>query len=145
VNYQEVVLTFFNYISVLKCSFPLPAYHFEEMKRMSEIAFRNKEKTQPHSYTISCSELLGTPSPPQWLLNCNLLFREWDAESVKDILNCITPERARVLILAKQHHEIAVGNNVEWKTEKWYGTQYFVKKFEASFFTKVRSLDKLLD
>jgi insulysin len=109
------------------------------MKRMSEIKFRNKDKAQPHTYAIWCSARLAAPAPPQWLLNSNAIYREWDEESVKDVLNCLTPERARLMIIAKQHHDDIVGDNVQWETEKWYGTRYFIKKFEAFFVEKVSS------
>lgn len=136
-NYKEVVETVFNYISILKSSFPLPGYHFEEMKRVSEIKFQYQEKVQAHTYVKHLSAQAAAPYPTEWILNGKSVYREWDPEPVKAILDCFVPERARVLIQAKNHTEDVVGKIFEWETERWYGTHYHIQKFEASFVAKV--------
>lgn len=138
-NYQEVVKTLFNYISILKTSFPLPAYHFDEMKKMSEISFQNKEKVQTHTYAIRVAAQVATPHPTSWLLNANSMYRDWDPEPVKAVLDCLIPEKARVMLMAKKHDKDVVGKDLKWETEKWYGTQYSIKKFDSAFIEKVSS------
>lgn len=136
-NYKQVVEAIFKYILILKSSFPLPGYHFDEMKRISEIKFQYQEKVQAHTYAIHLSAQAAAPFPTQWVLNAKSVYRDWDSESVKAILDCFVPERARAIIQAKDHPEDIVGKDPGWETERWYGTQYCIQKFAAAFLTKV--------
>ncbi len=139
VHYREVLEAVFNYISLLRAS-PLPVFHFAEVRTMAATRFRFKEKAQPHSYATALAHALAEPYPPEQLLSGAHFYRDWDESLVRQVLDGFVPERVRVTLQAKTHHEDIVRNDVEWVTEKWYGTQYVVQKMEQELLQKVSNL-----
>lgn len=130
-NYREVVRAIFNYTSLLRTSISsLPPY-FEEFKELSEISFRNREKSQPHAYVISLTRRLEEDPPAQWLLNADSLYREYSETAMEGVLDCLLPERARLILSAKNHETLAETSQIDWQREKWYGTEYAVRKFSS--------------
>ncbi|THH18538.1 hypothetical protein EUX98_g8939 [Antrodiella citrinella] len=130
-HYEEVVLAVFNYISLLKSS-PLELYHYEEQNKLSNVQFRFREKSQPNTYASWVCDQLLEPYPPAWILSGSLLPRRWDEQLVRDTLALLKPEKARVMIMAKQH-DPAVVEDAVWEAERWYGTEYSVKKLRPEF------------
>ncbi|KAF9651581.1 LuxS/MPP-like metallohydrolase [Thelephora ganbajun] len=138
-NYREVFRTIFSHIWLLRTSISsFPPYH-EELKELSKISFRNREKSQPHTYVVSLTARLEEDSPTQWLLNADSLYREYSEEAVKAVLNCLFPERARITLSAKNHKSILEASQMDWQKEKWYGTEYSVQKFSPHMLEKVSS------
>ena len=136
-NYREVFRTIFSYISLLRTSiFSLPPY-FDELKEISEISFRNREKSQPHTYVTSLTRKLEEGPPAQWLLNADSLYREYSEEAVKTVLDCLFPERARLTLSAKNHENLVETSQIDWQKEKWYGTEYAVQRFSSDMLEKV--------
>ncbi|KAI0077374.1 LuxS/MPP-like metallohydrolase [Panus rudis PR-1116 ss-1] len=136
-HYEEVVLTIFNYLNLLRSQpSPLPSYHFDEYKTMSSVSFRFREKSQPHRYAADLAYDLLEPYPPEWILSGPCLVREWDERGFREILGVMTPERGRVMVMAKYHDPAVVGEDAKWENEKWYGTEYFVRKLDQGFLDK---------
>ncbi|KAI9058078.1 LuxS/MPP-like metallohydrolase [Trametes sanguinea] len=131
-HYRDVLRSIFNYISLLRAS-ALEPYHFAEVKTIAETSFRFQEKAQPQRYASTLAHTLAEPYPPESLLSGAYLYREWNEPLVRSILEGFTPDRARVTLEAKKHEEQVIGQDVQWQTEKWYGTQYTVKRMETSF------------
>ncbi|KAL7284357.1 hypothetical protein ACG7TL_001646 [Trametes sanguinea] len=136
-HYRDVVRAIFNYISLLRES-ALEPYHFAEAQAMAETSFRFQEKAQPHRYASTLAHTLSEPYPPEWLLSGAYLYREWNEPLVRSILEGFTPKQARVTLEAKNHLAPVIGQDVEWQSEKWYGTQYTVKRLEESFLETLR-------
>ena len=138
-NYREVIRTIFSYTSLLRTSgTALPPY-FEELKELSGIFFRNREKLQPHTYVISLARRLEEDPPAQWLLNADSSYREYSEVAVKAVLDCLFPGRARLTLSAKSHEGIIEASQIYWQKEKWYGTEYAVQKFTSDILEKVSS------
>ncbi|EIW56019.1 LuxS/MPP-like metallohydrolase [Trametes versicolor FP-101664 SS1] len=135
-HYREVLEAVFNYISLLRAS-PLSMFHFTEVSTMAATRFRFKEKAQPQSYASTLAHALAEPYPPEQLLSGAHLYRDWDESLVRQVLDGFVPERVRVTLQAKTHHEDVVRNDVEWVTEKWYGTQYAVQKMDQELIQKL--------
>jgi len=130
-NYREVVRAIFSYTSLLRTSISsLPPY-FEEFKELSEISFRNREKSQPHTYVISLTRRLEEDPPAQWLLNADSLYREYNEAATEDVLDCLLPEKARLVLSAKNHENLVETSQIYWQKEKWYGTEYAVRRFSS--------------
>ncbi|KAI0367165.1 LuxS/MPP-like metallohydrolase [Pilatotrama ljubarskyi] len=141
-HYQDVLHAIFAYLSLLRSS-PLPLYHFAEVSTMAETRFRFKEKSQPHRYASALAHALAEPYPPQWLLSGDHLYREWDEPLVRRLLDGFVPARSRATLEAKTHLDEVVGKDVQWETEKWYGTRYAVQKYDQVFLQKVSRLLRL--
>ena len=122
--------TVFEYISFLRRSFPLPEYHYAEVSSMAETRFRFMPKAQPHTYAVALARISSEPYPIECLVSGPSLYRGRHEEMEKQLLESFTPERARVFLQAKAHREEVVGKDVQWETEKWYGTQYAVRKMD---------------
>ncbi|CAL1699584.1 unnamed protein product [Somion occarium] len=133
-HYQEVVLTIFNYLSLLRDTpSPLPAYHFDEIKKMSSVSYQFREKSQPHTYASTLGYELLEPYPPEWVLSGSTLIREWDENLFRSVLASLLPEKCRIMIMAKHHQPAVIGENPDWQAEKWYGTGYVVRKLDQDF------------
>jgi len=138
-NHRDVVRTIFSYISLLRTSISSFPSYFEELKELSEIFFRNREKSQPHTYAISLTRRLEEDQPAQWLLNADSLYREYSEVAVNIVLDCLFPERARLTLSAKDHRILVETNQIDWQKERWYGTEYTVQKFGPDMLEKVSS------
>lgn len=136
-NYREVVRAIFSYISLLRTSISSLLPYFEELKELSEISFRNREKSQPHTYVNSLTRRLEEDPPAQWLLNADSLYREYNEVAVKAVLDRLFPERARLTLCARNHENLAETSQIDWEKEKWYGTEYAVQKFSPDILEKV--------
>lgn len=136
-NYREVLRTVFSYISLLRTSISSFPTYFEELKEISEISFRNREKSQPHAYVISLTGKLEEDRPSQWLLNADSLYREYSEVPVKVVLDCILPERGRLTLSAKYHENLVEISKMDWQKEEWYGAEYAVQKFGPDILGKV--------
>lgn len=137
-HFEEVVLTIFNYLNILRSSV-FESYHFSEISTMSKVSFRFREKSQPHTFASLVAYNLSEPWPPEWILSA-MIIREWDEELVRNTLRYLTPERGRVIVMAKEHDPLVVKpiGDLCWETEKWYGTEYYVRRLEDGFFERVR-------
>lgn len=136
VHYKEVILAIYNYISVLRAS-DIERYHYDELHTMSELHFRFREKTKPHTYVNDLSYQLSEFSPED-VLSGDTVIREWDEFLFKETLKSLDPERGRVLLTAKVHDEAVVGHDVQWELEKWYGVEYRVTMLGEVFINQVR-------
>lgn len=136
-NYLRVVQVIFSYISLLKTSTSYFPQYFEEFRELSEIFFRNREKSQPHAYVISLTAKLEDDPPAQWLLSAGSLYREYSDEATKIVLDCLLPEKARLTLSARDHEALPRGSRIAWQKEKWYGTEYAVQKFSSDILEEV--------
>ncbi|KAI0795391.1 LuxS/MPP-like metallohydrolase [Abortiporus biennis] len=125
-HYDEVILAIFDYIALLRDS-PLDLYHFSEISTMSFVTFRFREKSQPHTFVSDLAYDLSEPFPPECVLS-GWKLRAWDENLVRETLKFLTPERARVMLTARNHDSQVIGENPKWNTEKWYGTEYHVRR-----------------
>ncbi len=132
-----MLATVFEYIAFLRRSFPLPAYHYAEAASMAETRFRFMPKEQPHTYAVTLARLSSEPYPTECLISGPCLYRGSNDAIAKELLDGFTPERARVFLQAKVHREEVVGKDVQWETEKWYGTQYAVRKMDEALLERV--------
>lgn len=138
VHYRDVVQTIYDYISLLRVS-TFDPYHFHEIAQMAATRFRFQEKYQPHTYARDIACRLLEPIPPERILDFGALTREWDEDSVQALLGFFAPDKGRVLLMAKDHEPGVLGEaDGPWEVERWYGTEYKVKRLDAEVIEKVR-------
>ena len=136
-HYEEVLAAVFRYLALLRRSFPLPAYHYDEAAAMARTRFRFAQKERPHAYVERLARDGSLPHPPEWILSGGYLYRGYDEAVVKGLLDSFTPENGRAFVLAKEHRKEVVGEDVQWETEQWYGTQYFVRRMGEDLLRRV--------
>ncbi|KZT69510.1 LuxS/MPP-like metallohydrolase [Daedalea quercina L-15889] len=137
-HYKDILAAFYDYIALLRSSSIKP-YHFDEMRRMSEINFRFQEKMQPHTYVGWLAGELARPYLPSQVLSASELFLDWDPQVVQDLLNeYVLPEKGRVILEAREHPDVAQS---EWLRERWYGAEYCVRRIDEELLKKTRGPD----
>ena len=125
-HYQEVIRTVFQYISMLNET-PPQLWIFDELKRMSEVDFRFKQKAPASKTASGLSAVMQKPYPREWLLSGPSLLRKFDPEAIKNGLAHLRPDNFRLIFVSQQYP----GN---WdKKERWYGTQYKIERISDNF------------
>lgn len=140
-HYEEVVLTVYKYIALLRDS-PLEPYHFNETKQLNKTFFRFREQIQPTRYVKSIALSLLNPiaEEPQDILSDGVDSWEWDEPAVRRLLESFRPENGRVMLMAKDHDPRVIGDSGTWQSEKWYGTEYQVQRLSEAFIAKVSAM-----
>ena len=142
-HYREVILTIYNYLALLRAS-TFDSHHFHEIAQMAATTFRFREKSQPHTYARELARRLLEPVRPERILDCGALAREWDEQSVRAVLDYLTPEKGRVIVMAKEHDEAVPGGggllNRKWEVERLYGTEYKVHRRDNEFIEQVSTI-----
>jgi insulysin len=134
-HYEEIVQVIFQYIAMLKESLP-QEWIFEELKRMSEVNFRFKQKSPASKTTSGLSSVMQKPYPRDCLLSGPSLIRTFAPDAIKTGLAALNPENFRLTVVSQQFPG-------DWdKTEKWYGTQYKYEKIPQVFLQRIRSAAK---
>ncbi|KAJ7634941.1 Metalloenzyme, LuxS/M16 peptidase-like protein [Roridomyces roridus] len=135
-NHRQVALTIFKYLTLLRDS-RFASFHQREQAVLSATRFQFKEKGDARSYATWIAENMNDPIPRELLLSAPSLVWDWDGEEegsnkVRDYLDhALRVENARIVLLAKEEEEHK--QDVVWEKEPWYGTEYYVEKFDEMF------------
>lgn len=118
----------------------LPAWYQAEISKMRAIRFRFQEKRSPDDYATWISEHMAWPLPRDQILSGPQLTEEWQSDfpeggehEVREILDSLTVENGRALLMAKKEEIERVKGSIEWKHEPIYGTPYQVERFDSEF------------
>jgi len=131
-HYKEITTTVFQYISILQETGP-QQWVFEEMKGMSEVDFRFKQKSPVSRTTSGLSAAMQKPLPREWLLSGNVV-RKFDAEAIRKTLSHLRPDNCRLTIVSQNLDEMKEGVS----QEKWYGTEYKMEKLPKDFQEEIK-------
>ncbi|KAJ7723946.1 Metalloenzyme, LuxS/M16 peptidase-like protein, partial [Mycena maculata] len=140
-NHREVSLVIFKFLALLRDS-QFEAFHQRELVTLSATKFRFKEKGRPDSYATWAAEHMTRPVPLELVLSAQALIWDWDGDDqpggggeakVRAYLDSFRPENARVMLMAKGVEHTKLAPNAVWEKEPWYGTEYYVEKFNEAF------------
>ncbi|KAI7895156.1 Metalloenzyme, LuxS/M16 peptidase-like protein [Mucor mucedo] len=135
-HYQDVILTVFKYINLLKKD-GVQSRIFEEVQSLASLAFRFKEKYPPSQYTSRLAGLMQHGYPAAYVLSGPSLIREYDPELINENLSWLRPDNFRIM-LASQNPP----NGVEYiHKETWYGTEYNVLDFDDKLIESLQTLE----
>ncbi|MCJ1394478.1 Insulinase (Peptidase M16) [Xylographa bjoerkii] len=130
-DYQEVVKTVFQYISLMKET-PPQKWIVDEIKGMAEVDFRFKQKSPASSFTSRLSSVMQKPLPREWLLSGDKLIREFDADAITKAMSYLRTDNYRLTVVSQEFPG-------DWDhKEKWYGTEYRTEKISPDFEEAVR-------
>lgn len=100
----------------------LPAYIFDEIKKMGLIRYQYQQQEDPFDYVMKLGEWRSNESletfPEQ-----STMIQSFDPKAIKDLLNVLTPADALMIILAKPQ---ATGLAPDQK-EHWMGVPYTIR------------------
>lgn len=140
-NYRSALLACYKYLSLLRSS-PFPSWYHQELKAICATRFRFAEKRKPDDYATSISERLSWPYSRDAILTGPELLWDWDEQLVRGMLDGMTVDRGRVVLMAKVHEGIDQLEN--WAKEPCYGTDYRVQRIEEAYATEVILLSFML-
>lgn len=130
-NYETVLVTIFKYLSLLRASH-LEKYHYDEIRMLSDIKFKFAEKDPAGSYVSDIASTMNKPFMPEHVLSGGTRVWDWDEAMVRELVDSFRPEKSCVAILAKEFKD-----DVGWKRETWYGTEYRVRKMDEKLLKEV--------
>ncbi|KAG8937301.1 Insulinase (Peptidase M16) [Tulasnella sp. 418] len=162
-NHKTVLSVVYSYLSLLRSS-PLPQWHQDEIITLSQIGFRFKEQKNPSSYVSKLAELMARPYPREKVLSASSVSEDWDEGSVRELLNVMKAENAKVTIMTREGWD-SIGlagpeesgssksseidnratkddtqkTNEEWLKEPWYGTEYQLVKVSQDIIDKAQA------
>ncbi|KAM0792238.1 hypothetical protein ACM66B_004933 [Microbotryomycetes sp. NB124-2] len=128
-HYEDVTSVIFAYIDLLRTN-PPENWAFDEVARLSEMAFTFKEKSPPTSTTMELALGMSRPYPREMLLSAPYKSTEWNPQVIRDLLETMTPEQCRMMIASQEPIE---GRDYDQK-EKWYGTEYTIEPLSEKIF-----------
>jgi insulysin len=130
-NYQTIVEVIFQYIALLKENSP-QQWIFEELKKMSEVDFRFKQKAPASKTTSALSAVMQRPFPRDYLLSGPSLIRKFNPDAIRRGLASLRPDNFRLTIVSQEFPGA-------WeKKEKWYGTEYNYDNIPPSLMDRLR-------
>ncbi|KAL9599893.1 MAG: hypothetical protein Q9219_003526 [cf. Caloplaca sp. 3 TL-2023] len=130
-QYKEVVKAVFQYISLLKESGP-QQWIVDEVRGMTEVDFRFREKTPATSFTSRLSSIMQHPLPREWLLSGTSVIRSFDSQAIAKALSYLRYDNYRLTLVSQSFPG-------DWdQKERWYGTEYRVEAVPADFQASIR-------
>ncbi|KAI1982444.1 metalloprotease [Ophidiomyces ophidiicola] len=131
-HYEDVVKVIFQYISLIKENAP-EEWIFEEMKNLSEVDFRFKQKSPASRFTSSLSSVMQRPYPREWLISSSLL-RKFEPELITKGLTYLNADNFNIELISQKYPG-------DWdRKEKWYGTEYKVEPISDNVLSEIRSM-----
>lgn len=131
-HYKEVTKIVFQYIAMIR-EWPPQEWIVDELKRMSEVDFRFKQKSPASRTTSSLSGIMQKPYPRERLLSGPSLIREFNPEVINKALSYLRPDNFRLTVVSQ---DFPGG----WdKKEKWYGTEYKCERIPEDFLAEIKS------
>jgi insulysin len=133
VQYHSTLEVIWKYIGLLKdqlTSSTATLSYYEEHKTLGEINFEFASKGTPESFATSLAVRLNQRYTTEDVLCGPYLYSEYPHDAVKEILDSLRPEIARVLLAAKSFEDIDLQG--QWLKEKWYGTDYMHGSLEST-------------
>jgi len=129
-EYEEVLYAVFQYLELLRVSLP-QKWIYDELKDVSEMNFRFRQKSSPSS-TVSrlAKDLQKTHIPGDYILSKSVL-RKYDPELIIEYGKYLTVDNVRVTLVSQK---------VETdRKEKWYGTDYSVEDLSEDLVSKIKN------
>ncbi|CCH46140.1 insulysin [Wickerhamomyces ciferrii] len=127
--YEDVLYATFQYLELLRVSLP-QKWIYDELKDVSEMNFRFKQKSSP-SGTVSklAKDLQKTFIPDENVISRSVL-RSYNPDLISEYGNALNVDNVRVTLISQ---------NVKTdKQEKWYGTEYSVEDLSEELISKLR-------
>ncbi|XP_061182648.1 nardilysin-like [Saccostrea echinata] len=116
-QFEEVLLTVFQYIHLLKSKGPQKHY-FDEMKIVEETKFRFKEKGDAMDYVEKVSENMQIFSPEDVLTGRDLMY-EYDPELIVKCLADLRADNCCIFLSSKQLSDKCDRQDIKWSPVKY--------------------------
>lgn len=130
-KYDQVLLNVFEYLKLLNSN-KIEEWLYKELETMARVNFWYKSKTDASRTTSHLASQMQRPIPREQILSSSLI-RDFDPEAIGKIIACLNPDNFRATLVAQSLEGLD-------KTEKWYGTEYSIQKFDDEFVKKLHNV-----
>jgi len=138
-HYKDVIIIIFQYFEMLK-QHGGQKWIFDECKTLDDISFQFKEKSKPvRTVSVLSKEMLFYPK--EHIIAGMSLFFEYDKELIEDFTNHLNPDNFILIISSKKGNNQIKFEELEWKKEKYYGSEYSINKIDTEFLNKLKNLE----
>ncbi|ORX53679.1 hypothetical protein DM01DRAFT_1336212 [Hesseltinella vesiculosa] len=120
-NYEQVVVTFFQYVDMLKKQ-GVKKWIFDEVQSLAEIDFKFAEKCSPSNYTSWLVQNMQVGYPPSMVISGSTRLRSFDADLIQQHMDLLNKDNFRLTVSAQSLPDHITLDQVE----RWYGTEYQV-------------------
>lgn len=127
--YEDVIEAFFQYTAMLNAS-GAQKWIFEELRDVAEAEFKFRQKVDPMRASSNMTSIMLRRNIPREHLLSMSLVRDFDANAIEDFGKHLVPSNFQVLYTASDLKDLE-------QREKWYGTEYSVKKFSSAFLERL--------
>jgi insulysin len=132
-HYEDVLYTIFQYLDIVRNEEP-HQWIYEELKEISEMNFKFKQKSSPSATVSSLAKDLQKNYVPDDYILSKRVMRRFDPQLIKEFAQSLTVDKLRVTL---------VSQSVETdKTEKWYGTEHSVDNISSELIAKLSDPSK---
>lgn len=129
-NYEQVLLSVFQYINILHNS-PVQEWMFREIETIANVNFKFRSKKSASRTTSGESAQMQKPIPRERLLSSSLV-RKYDPQAISDLVSHLNAGNFRATLVGKTLEGLD-------QTERWYGTKYSITKFDKDFIKKLET------
>ncbi|KAK9468790.1 Metalloenzyme, LuxS/M16 peptidase-like protein [Lipomyces arxii] len=131
-NYENVMVTVFQYLKLLKQTEP-QEWIYNELRDVAASNFRFRQKTPASSTTSRLAAVMQQDLPREWLLSGIALYREFDKDEISRSANYFNPGAFRYTLVSQDYPG-------DWdKKEKWYGTEYKIEDIKSKLLEDIKS------
>jgi len=114
----DIATVVFQYINLLRRPEGVAQSIFDEMKALAEMNFNLSDKQNPSTIATGLASALQIFPPEHALLGMYNVPLEFDAAAIRGVLDCLTPQRVRIMWSSKRHAGTVT------QSEPIYGTQF---------------------
>ncbi|PGH21335.1 hypothetical protein AJ80_03386 [Polytolypa hystricis UAMH7299] len=132
-EYRQVTKIVFQYISLIKERAP-EEWIFEELRDISEVEFRYRQKSPASRFTSALSSTMQRAYPRERLLSAQAVLQKFDPELITRGLSYLRADNFNVEIVSQTYPGT-------WDSkEKWYGTEYKLEDVPEELLADVRRI-----
>ena len=131
--YKEVTKAIFQYLALVRET-PPQEWIFNEVKIMTEVDFRFRQKSPASRTTSALSGVMQKPLPRSQLLSGQSLIRRFDSGAISRGIAYLRPDNFRLTVVSQD----PLPGDV--KKEKWYGTEYSVEDIPDDFLAELKQI-----
>ncbi|KAJ8100603.1 Metalloenzyme, LuxS/M16 peptidase-like protein [Lipomyces tetrasporus] len=130
-NYEEVIVTIFQYLKLLQDT-PPQRWIYDELRDVAEASFRFRQKSPASSTTSRLAAIMQRPMPRDWILSGTSLYREFDEKAIAESAMYFSPDTFRCMLVSQDYPG-------GWdQKEQWYGTEYKIESISQSLLARIR-------
>ena len=128
-QYETILEQVFSYIEMLK-QHGIEKYSYQESAKMAKIDFEWKNKDEGMGFAAGRAALMHEYDLKD-IETLPYLFKKFEPEAYRKILDTLTPENLRVTLMA---------NSLSTdRTAKYYGTEYSITEVEGDSFNRLKN------